>query len=144
MDYATGKVIGSLHQRHRTTEFKKFLQKLDDEVPKELQVHLVLDNYGTHKSPPIKRWLLAHPRFHLHFMATSSSWLNLVERWFGELTMKKIRRGSYRSVRELERDIREWVELWNEDPRPYVWIKTADEILASLARYCERISGAPH
>lgn len=144
LDMATGKVIGSLHARHRAVEFKKFLQKLDAEVPAELDVHLILDNYGTHKTPAIKRWLLAHPRFHLHFVPTSSSWLNMVERWFGELTMKKIRRGTHRSVRELERDIRDWIETWNENPRPYVWVKTADQILESLARYCQRISGAGH
>jgi transposase len=144
LDMATGKVIGSMHARHRAVEFKKFLQKLDAEVPAGLDVHLILDNYGTHKTPSIKRWLLAHPRFHLHFVPTSSSWLNMVERWFGELTMKKIRRGTHRSVRELERDIREWIETWNENPRPYVWVKTADQILDSLARYCQRISGAGH
>jgi transposase len=142
LDMATGQVIGSLHGRHRAVEFKKFLQKLDAEVPAGLDVHLILDNYGTHKTPSIKRWLLAHPRFHLHFVPTSSSWLNMVERWFGELTMKKIRRGTHRSVRELERDIRDWIETWNENPRPYVWVKTADQILESLARYCQRISGA--
>jgi transposase len=141
LDYATGKVIGSLHQRHRSIEFKKFLQRLDTEVPKELEVHLVLDNYQTHKTPTIKRWLLAHPRFHLHFVPTSSSWLNLVERWFGELTTKKIRRGAHRSVRELERDIKDWIDNWNDDPKPYVWVKTADEILKSIPRYLERLPG---
>ncbi|MGH6996987.1 MAG: IS630 family transposase [Phenylobacterium sp.] len=144
LDMATGKVIGSLHARHRAIEFKKFLQRIDAEVPKDLDVHLVLDNYATHKTPAIKRWLLRHPRFHLHFVPTSSSWLNLIERWFGELTTKKIRRGAHRSVRELERDIKEWIENWNEDPRPYVWVKTADQILRSLGRYCERISGTGH
>jgi transposase len=144
LDMATGKVIGSLHARHRAVEFKKFLERVDAEVPKDLDVHLILDNYSTHKTPAIKRWLLRHPRFHLHFVPTSSSWLNLVERWFGELTMKKIRRGSHRSVRELERDIKDWIEQWNENPRPYVWVKTADQILESLARYCERISGTGH
>jgi transposase len=99
-------------------------------------------DYATHKTPSIKRWLLAHPRFHLHFTPTSGSWLNLVERWFGELTMKKIRRGTHRSVPELERDIKEWIETWNDNPRPYVWVKSADHILESLSRYCERISGA--
>ncbi|MHB8669349.1 MAG: IS630 family transposase [Acidimicrobiales bacterium] len=144
LDMATGKVISSLHAKHRATEFKRFLVRIDAEVPPDLAVHLICDNYATHKTPDIKRWLLRHPRFHLHFVPTSSSWLNMVERWFGELTMKKIRRGSHRSVRELERDIREWIEQWNEDPRPYVWVKTADEILRSLARYCERISEAGH
>jgi transposase len=142
LDMASGKVIGSLRQRHRATEFKKFLVQIDEEVPDDLDVHLILDNYATHKTPEIKRWLLRHPRFHLHFTPTSGSWLNMVERWFGELTDKKIRRGAHTSVKALEKDIREWIELWNENPRPYVWVKTADQILASLARYCARVSAA--
>jgi len=142
LDMATGKVIGSLHRRHRAAEFKKFLERIDAEVPDELDVHLVLDNYATHKTPDIMRWLLRHPRFHLHFTPTSSSWLNVVERWFSELTTKKIKRGAHMSVPALERDIRDWIANWNEDPKPYVWVKTADEILASLARYCERVSAA--
>ncbi|GAC1533661.1 MAG: IS630 family transposase [Marmoricola sp.] len=129
LDMATGKVISSLHAQHRAIEFKRFLVRIDAEVPADLAVHLICDNYSTHKTPDIKRWLVRHPRFHLHFVPTSGSWLNMVERWFGELTMKKIRRGSHRSVRELERDIRDWIEHWNEEPRPYVWVKTADEIL---------------
>jgi transposase len=146
IDMASGKVIGSLHRRHRAREFKKFLERIDQEVPDELDVHLVLDNYATHKTPDIVRWLLRHPRFHLHFTPTSSSWLNVVERWFAELTTKKIKRGAHTSVHSLERDIRDWIARWNEDPKPYVWVKTADQILASLARYCERVSagaGAP-
>lgn len=142
LNLATGHVIGSLHRRHRAAEFKQFLCRIDDEVPAELEIHLVLDNYGTHKTPEIQRWLLRHPRFHLHFTPTSGSWLNLVERWFAELTTKKIRRGTHTSVRALERDIRDWITTWNENPRPYVWVKTADQILASLARYCERVSAA--
>ncbi|MHB8671373.1 MAG: IS630 family transposase [Acidimicrobiales bacterium] len=144
LDMTTGKIISSLHGRHRAVEFKKFLERIEAEVPADLAVHLVLDNYGTHKTPDIKKWLLRHPRFHLHFVPTSGSWLNMVERWFGELTTKKIRRGSHRSVRELERDIRDWIAHWNENPRPYVWVKTADQILDSLARYCTRISEAAH
>jgi transposase len=140
LDMATGKVIGSLHRRHRATEFKKFLVRIDEEVPAHLDVHLILDNYATHKTPEIKRWLERHPRFHLHFTPTSGSWLNMVERWFSELATKKIKRGSHMSVRALERDIKDWIESWNENPRPYVWVKTADQILASIARYCERIS----
>jgi transposase len=140
LDMATGKVIGSLHHRHRAAEFKKFLVRIDEEVPEDLDVHLILDNYATHKTPDIHRWLLRHPRFHLHFTPTSGSWLNMVERWFGELTTKKIKRGAHTSVRALEKDIREWIALWNENPRPYVWVKTADQILASVARYCEQIS----
>lgn len=140
LDMATGQVIGSIHRRHRAREFKKFLERLDKEVPAELDVHLILDNYGTHKTPDIQRWLLRHPRFHLHFTPTGSSWLNLVERWFAELTNKKIRRGAHRSVQELEKDIRDWIATWNENPRPYVWVKSADQILQALARYCERVS----
>jgi len=142
LDMASGKVIGSLRQHHRATEFKKFLIQIDKEVPTELDVHLILDNYATHKTPEIKRWLLRHPRFHLHFTPTSGSWLNMVERWFGELTTKKIKRGAHTSVKALEKDIREWIKNWNDNPRPYVWVKTADEILAALARYCERVSAA--
>lgn len=142
LDMGSGKVIGSLKARHRATEFKKFLVEIDEQVPKDLEVHLVLDNYATHKTPEIHRWLLRHPRFHLHFTPTSGSWLNMVERWFGELTTKKIKRGAHTSVKALEKDIREWIANWNEDPRPYVWVKTADQILASLARYCERVSAA--
>ena len=115
---------------------------LDEEVPDDLDVHLILDDYSTHKTPDIHRWLLKHPRFHLHFTPTSGSWLNMVERWFGELTTKKIKRGAHTNVPNLEKDIREWIELWNQNPRPYVWVKTADQILASIARYCERISAA--
>ncbi|MFD0384100.1 IS630 family transposase [Streptomyces stramineus] len=144
LDTATGKVIGSLHRRHRAVEFKKFLAKLDKEVPAGLEVHLILDNYVTHKVPAVRKWLLAHPRFHLHFTPTGSSWLNLVERWFAELTTKKLRRGVHRSVQALERDIRDWLADWNEHPRPFVWTKTADEILDKVATYCRRISDSGH
>ncbi len=144
LEVATGKVIGSLHRRHRAVEFKKFLTKLDKEVPAELDVHLILDNYVTHKTPAVKKWLLAHPRFHLHFTPTSSSWLNLVERWFAELTQKKLKRGVHRSVQALERDIRSWLADWNDHPRPFVWTKTADEILDKVAAYCRRISDSGH
>jgi transposase len=140
LEVAMGKVIGSLHRRHRAVEFKKFLTKLDKEVPAELDVHLILDNYVTHKTPVIKKWLLAHPRFHLHFTPTSSSWLNLVERWFAELTQKKLKRGVHRSVQALVRDIRNWLADWNEHLRPFAWTKTADEILDKVAAYCRRIS----
>jgi transposase len=144
LDITTGKVIGALHSRHRAIEFKKFLQAIDREVPDELAVHLVLDNSSTHKTPAIKRWLAAHPRFVLHFTPTSSSWLNLVERWFGQLTTKKLRRGAHRSVRALNADIRAWIDAWNEDPKPFVWTKTADQILESIARYCNRINASGH
>jgi transposase len=134
LDLTSGRVIGRLHARHRAIEFKQFLATLDREVPAGLDVHLVLDNSSTHKTPAIQKWLLAHPRFVLHFTPTSSSWLNLVERWFAELTAKLLRRGAHRSVRALNADIRAWIETWNENPRPFVWTKTANEILDSIAR----------
>jgi transposase len=140
LEVATGKVIGSLHSRHRAIEFKKFLATLEREVPAGLDVHVILDNSSTHKTPAIQKWLLAHPRFVLHFTPTSSSWLNLLERWFAELTNKKLRRGAHRSVTELNRDIRAWIETWNENPRPFIWTKTADQILESITRYCQRIN----
>jgi transposase len=144
LDLATGKVIGALHGRHRAIEFKKFLQTIDREVPADLTVHLVLDNSSTHKTPAIRTWLAAHPRFVVHFTPTSSSWLNLVERWFAELTTKKLRRGAHRSVRHLNTDIRAWIDTWNDNPRPFVWTKTADQILDSIARYCQRINESRH
>jgi transposase len=144
LDITTGQVIGSLHARHRAIEFKKFLQTIDRAVPTDLDVHLILDNASTHKTPAIKKWLTTHPRFVVHFTPTSSSWLNLVERWFGELTTKKLRRGTHRSVRDLNTDIRAWITTWNEDPKPFVWTKTAHEILESIARYCTRINESRH
>lgn len=144
LDITTGKILGRLHSRHRAIEFKKFLQAIDREVPDDLAVHLVLDNSSTHKTQAIQRWLAAHPRFQLHFTPTSSSWLNLVERWFGELTQKKLKRGAHRSVRQLNRDIRAWIETWNDDPKPYVWTKTADQILDSISRYCQQINVSRH
>jgi transposase len=144
LDIISGKVIGRLHSRHRAIEFKKFLQTLDQEVPAELDVHLVLDNSSTHKTPEIKRWLLAHPRFKLHFTPTSSSWINLVERWFGELTTKKLKRSAHTSVPALNKDIRAWIETWNEHPQPFVWTKTADQILESITRYCTRTNLTAH
>ncbi len=144
LDIASGKVIGSLHARHRTIEFKKFLNQIDATVPADLDVHLILDNYTTHKTKAIQRWLLAHPRFHLHFTPTGASWLNLVERWFAELTNKKLRRGAHRSVRELNKDIRDWIAHWNENPRPYIWTKTAEQIFDSLTRYYQRINDSGH
>jgi transposase len=144
LDITTGQVIGWLHARHRAIEFKKFLQTLDREVPAELDVHVILDSSSTHKTPAIRKWLLAHPRFVLHFTPTSSSWLNLVERWFSELTNKKLRRGTHRSVRQLNTDIRAWIDTWNENPRPYVWTKTAEQILESISRYCNRTTASGH
>ncbi|MCA1700345.1 MAG: IS630 family transposase, partial [Actinobacteria bacterium] len=144
LDLSSGKVISALHQRHRAIEFKKFLQTINREVPDHLDVHLVLDNSSTHKTPAIRKWLTAHPRFVLHFTPTSSSWLNLVERWFSELTTKLLQRGAHRSAHALNTDIRSWIETWNDDPRPYVWTKPADQILDSIARYCKRINQSGH
>src|SRR6266700_1940803 len=138
---ADGTVISELHRNHRASEFKKFLTTIDKTVPEGLDIHVVCDNYGTHKTPAIKAWLARHPRIHLHFTPTGSSWINQVERWFGFLTDQLIRRGVHKSVQSLEHDIREWVSTWNEDPKPFVWKKTAEEILDSLARYLQRVTG---
>nr|WP_245713140.1 IS630 family transposase [Nocardia rhamnosiphila] len=140
LDVATGKVIGQHHRRHRHQEFLRFLRTIDANTPAELDLHLICDNYGTHKTPAINRWLAAHPRFHLHFTPTSSSWLNLVERWFAELTNRKLRRSAHRSVAELEADVQAWINAWNEDPKPFVWTKSADQILDSLAHYCQKLT----
>jgi transposase len=144
LDARTGEVIGECHRRHRSVEFRKFLDRIDRSVPEDLEVHLILDNYGTHKTATIHRWLLRHPRFHLHFTPTYGSWLNLVERWFGDLTEKRIRRGTFRSTRELENAINEYLEATNEDPKPFVWTKSADQILESIKRFCLRISETGH
>jgi transposase len=141
---ADGSVISELHRRHRASEFKKFLVRIDKAVPASLEVHLVCDNLATHKTAVIGDWLARHPRFHLHFTPTGSSWINQVERWFGYLTDQMIRRGVHKSVQALEADIRTWIEAWNQDPKPFTWTKTAEEILDSLARYIARISGAEH
>jgi len=144
LDLASGKVIAEMTPRHRAEEFRRFLNLIDASVPPHLDVHVVLDNSSTHKTPSIQRWLVRHPRFTLHFTPTYSSWLNLVERWFAELTMKWIKRGTHRSVRDLVASIRTWIALWNDDPKPYVWHKTADQILDSLAAYCQRINDSRH
>jgi transposase len=138
LELKSSRVIGQLHRRHRSLEFRKFLDLIDAQVPATLDVHLILDNYGTHKSPLIRKWFAKRPRFHLHFTPTYGSWLNLVERWFAELTNKRIRRGVFRSVKELEAAIRDYIEAHNEDPTPFVWTKTADQILNSIARYAQR------
>jgi transposase len=144
LDVATGRVHTQLHSRHRAVEFKRFLNHLDREIPAEFDVHLILDNYSTHKTPEIKRWLVRHPRFVLHFTPTSSSWLNLVERWFAALTTKKLQRSSHTSVRRLRADIRAWIDAWNADPKPFVWVKTAEEIFDSISSYLQRISDSGH
>ncbi|SRR5712692_3810396 len=144
LDVATGKVIGETHRRHRAAEFKCFLDRIDAEVPTDLDVHLIVDNYGTHKTERIRRWLLRHPRFQVHYTPTYSSWINQVERWFALLTEKQIRRGTHRSTRELEDAIRLYIAVQNRDPKPFVWVKTADQILASVRRFCERTSVPGH
>jgi transposase len=144
LDAKAGKVIGEFHRRHRAVEFRKFLDTLDRGVPAALDVHLILDNYGTHKTPMIHRWLVRHPRFHMHFTPTGASWINLVERWFAALTEKQLRRGVHRSTRELQEAIRRYIEVTNARPKPFVWTKTADEILASVARFCHRICNSGH
>ncbi len=141
---ADGTVISVLYRHHRATEFKKFLARIDKNVPAGLEVHMVCDNLATHKTPLIQEWLARHPRFRLHFTPTGSSWINQVERWFGYLTSQKIRRGVHKSVQALEADIRAWIEDWNQNPRPFTWTKTADEILDSLAKYIAKISGAAY
>jgi transposase len=144
LDVASGLVISDLTERHRAAEFRRFLNLVDRSVPEELDVHVIVDNSSTHKTPAIHRWLVRHPRFTFHFTPTYSSWLNLVERWFAELTERWLRRGSHRSTKELVASIRTWIELWNDNPRPFVWHKSADQILESLAFYCQRINDSGH
>jgi transposase len=141
---ADGTVISEIHRKHRAVEFRKFLIGIDKAVPAELDVHLICDNLSTHKTPAINTWLTRHPRFHLHFTPTGSSWINQVERWFGYLTDQLLRRGVHKSVQALETDVREWIKTWNQSPKPFAWTKTAEEILDSLARYISRINGAAH
>jgi transposase/transcriptional regulator with XRE-family HTH domain len=141
---ADGTVISSIHRRHRAIEFKKFLAKIDAEVPDQLQVHLVCDNYSTHKSPTILKWLEVHPRFHMHFTPTYSSWINQVERFFAYVTADLLQRSDHRSVQALESDIRKWVKGWNQNPKPFIWTKPAEQILESLKRLLQRTTGAGH
>jgi transposase len=143
-DIGSGSVIAQHYRRHRHQEFLRFLKLIDAAVPNDLELHLVLDNYATHKTPKVKEWLIRHPRFHLHFTPTGSSWLNLVERWFAELTNRKLRRSAHRSVTELEADVRRWITEWNADPKPFVWTKPADQILDTLAAYCQLINDSRH
>jgi transposase len=144
LNVATGEITGSIHRRHRTAEFKRFLTKLDNDIPAELDVHLICDNYATHKTDAIAKWLAAHPRFHMHFTPTYSSWLNQVERWFALLTDKRLRRGTHTSLAALEKDLRDWINTWNQNPKPFAWTKTAAEILDRLTAYLQRIPGAGH
>ncbi len=138
----TSRLIGQLHRRHRSVEFRKFLDAIEAQVPASLDIHLIRDNYGTHKTAIIRKWFAKRPRFHVHFTPTYGSWINLVERWLAELTNKRIRRGAFRSVKELEAAIRQYIEIHNEDPIPFVWTKTADQILASIARFAQRTLAA--
>jgi transposase len=139
LDVKTGRVIGQMHRRHRATEFLKFLKCIEASVPQDLELHLILDNYGTHKTPTIKRWLLRHPRYHLHFTPTGASWLNLVESWFSVLTRKQLKRSAHRSTRSLEQTIRDYLKTNNDNPKPFVWTKTADEILEKIAGFCKAL-----
>ena len=140
----TGKIIGKCYRRHRAVEFVKFLRVIDESVPMTLDVHLILDNYSTHKTPLVRRWIARHPRFHVHFTPTYSSWINLVESWFAILTNRRLRRSSFRSTRQLERDVNRYIDASNESPTPFVWSKTADEILDSVKRFCLHTSDSHH
>ena len=142
LELKTSQVIAQLKHRHRSVEFRQFLDVIEAQVPVELDVHIIVDNYGTHKSAIIRKWFAKRPRFHVHFTPTYGSWINLVERWFAELTNKRIRRGVFRSVKDLEAAIRQYIEVHNENPKPFAWTKTADQILASIARYAQRTTAA--
>ncbi len=144
LDVRTGTVIGEVRHRHRSLEFRKFLDTVEKNTPPELELHLILDNSSIHKTPLIQRWLLRHPRVYLHFTPTSASWLNLVESWFALLTRRQLSRGSFRSTRALEQAIKGYIAATNADPKPFIWTKTADEILESVARYCQRTSVSHH
>jgi transposase len=142
LELKTSRVIGQLHRRHRSSEFRQFLDLIEANVPAGLEAHIIMDNYGTHKTAIIRKWFVKRPRFHVHFTPTYGSWINLVERWFAEITNQRIRRGVFRSVRELEAAIREYIDVHNENPKPFVWTKTADQILASIASFAQRTSAA--
>jgi len=144
LNVKTGQVLGACLRRHRSVEFRKFLGQVDTATPPHLDIHIIMDNYATHKTPLIRSWMASHPRYHVHFTPTGSSWLNLVERFFAALTEKQLRRGVHRSTRELEVAIYHYLEVTNHEPKPFIWTKTADQILASLARFCKRISDSGH
>ncbi len=144
LDVATGEVIGKCHRQHRHQEFLQFLRTIESGVPQGLDVHLVMDNYGTHKTPKIKNWLARRPHWHVHFTPTGASWLNMVERFFGQITQRRIRRGAFRNVRELEQAIHDYLDAHNKDPKPFIWTATADEIFRKIARLCEGISNSGH
>ena len=144
LDIATGEVLGQLHRRHRSEEFLKFLRHVHAQVPDDLDVHLIMDNYGTHKTPSVRNWFVRHPRFHVHFTPTSASWLNQVERWFSTLTTKYLRRSTHRSTQALETSIKQYLASYNENPKPFAWAKSADDIIDSIARFCKRINQSAH
>lgn len=144
LNLASGKVIGECYRKHRHQEFLRFLKKIETEVPEGLEIHIVLDNYATHKTPKVKRWLLKRPHFHLHFIPTSSSWLNQVERWFAKITMERIRRGTFTAVPQLEKAIMEYIDSHNENPKPFCWTATADIILDKTLKICEGINQSLH
>lgn len=144
LDAKTGRVIGRCYRRHRAAEFLKFLRLIEESVPTDLDVHLILDNYGTHKTPAVRRWLARHPRFHLHYTPTYASWMNLVESWFAVLTTRRVRRGSFRSTRQLEAAVRDYIEANNDSPAPFVWAKSAEDILQSVKRFCLQTSDSLH
>jgi transposase len=144
LDVATGKVIGQCHRRHRHQEFLNFLKRIDEEIPAQLQIHLVLDNYATHKTPRVAAWLKRHPRYQLHFTPTSASWLNQVERWFAKITEQRIRRSAFTGVKELEKAIHDYIKHNNASPKPFVWTASADMILNKVQRVCERINRSGH
>ena len=138
LDVKTGKIIGQCHRRHRSVEFRKFLDCIDKEVPPELDIHLIVDNYATHKTAIIRNWLAKRPRYHVHFTPTGGSWLNQVERWFGLLTQRAIKRGAHTSTAQLEKAIRDYIDAHNDEPKPFTWHQSADEILASIARFADQ------
>lgn len=139
LDVATGKVIGQLQRRHRSAEFLRFLETIDANVPATQEVHLILDNYGTHKTEQVRAWFAKRPRYHLHFTPTSASWINLVERFFALISERHIKRGAHTSVKDLETSIKQYLEIYNRDPRPFVWTKTADAILGSIGRLASKL-----
>ena len=141
---ATGKVIGQCHRRHRHQEFLSFLKRIDEEIPADLQIHLVLDNYATHKTPKVAAWLKSRPRYHLHFTPTSASWLNQVERWFAKLTDQRLRRSAFRAVKELEKAIHDYITDNNANPKPFIWTASADMILEKVQHVCKRINHSGH
>ena len=144
LDIATGQVLGQLHRRHRASEFLQFVRHVDSQVPTGLDVHLVMDNYSTHKTAAVRAWFARHPRFHVHYTPTSASWLNQVERWFSTLTTQYLRRSTHRSTKALEKAIKDYLTTHNANPHPFIWIKSADDIIDSIARFCTRINQSRH